>query len=80
MEEFRYSQIRVSCSTYLTHELLESVLGDLTILDEVLLSYISCCQIPNSVNRNNSCVFNRSEKILKGDFNTVGPINKHCLP
>lgn len=33
---------------------------DLTILDKVLLSYISCCQIANSIDRDNSCVLNRS--------------------
>ena len=33
---------------------------DLKILDEVLLSDISCCEIANAINRDNSCIFNRS--------------------
>ena len=33
---------------------------DLKILDEVLLSDISCCQIANAINRDNSCILNRS--------------------
>ena len=44
----------------LTHELGIRDFGDLTILDKVLLSYISCCQIANSIDRDNSCVLNRS--------------------
>ena len=33
---------------------------DIKILDEVLLSDISCCEIANAINRDNSCIFNRS--------------------
>ena len=33
---------------------------DIKILDEVLLSDISCCEIANAINRDNSCIFNCS--------------------
>ena len=71
MEEFRYSQIKASCSTYLrlgnnNHELYCTVI--LILLDEVFLCHVSSTQIANSINRHYSNVFNCTEKILQISF------------
>ena len=60
MEELRYSQMRVSCSTYL---------GSITptpvsLLDEVLLGDDPSAEVADSVHRHYSNVLNGSEQIL----------------
>lgn len=66
MEEFRYSQIKASCSTYLRFEKTNLSLSVIVLLlYEVFLCDVSGTQISYSINRYYSYVFNGTEKILK---------------
>ena len=63
MEELRYSQMSVSCSTY-----LGSITSTLVpLLDEVLLGDNPCAEVADSVHRHYTNVLNGSEQVLEGD-------------
>ena len=67
MEELRYSQIRVSCSTYLDKKLSLSVIirFENYKLDKVLLGDVASAEVSDPVDGHNPNVLDGAQQILK---------------